>query len=337
MRKHVVLKVALTLTAAVLASVPYDHARAQAPAADARYPSKPIRIVVGFPPGGATDILARILGPHLTTAWGQPVVIDNRGGATGTIAADMVSRATPDGYTLMMVPSGPFTGSAALLDNLPYDTATGFAAVSLLAWVTNALVVPATSPINNLQDLIRFAKEKPGQVTNGSSGNGSLHHLAGEVFKRLTGTQITHVPFKGGGPVMVALAASEITFAFSSVPSVMPLVQAKRLKAIVVTSAKRSTTLPDVPTIAEAGLPLPPGLEMREWYGVVAPLKVPKPIIAKLNSEMVKIYKRPDVGARLAEMGTEPAGSTPEELARQIVNDVKTWSKVVKDAGIRAN
>ena len=169
-----------------------------------------------------------------------------------------------DGYTLMMVPSGPFTGSAALYENLPYDTATGFASVALLAWVTNALVVPATSPINNLNDLIRLAKEKPGQVTNGSSGNGSLHHLAGEVFKKLTGTQITHVPFKGGGPVMVALAASEVTFAFSSVPSVMPLIQSKRLKAIVVTSAKRSTTLPDVPTIAEAGLPLPAGLEMRE-------------------------------------------------------------------------
>ena len=336
MRKHVVAKVTLALAAAVLAPVPYDHAHAQT-AADSRYPSKPIRIVVGFPLGGATDILARILGPHLTNAWGQTVVIDNRGGATGTIAADMVSRATPDGYTLMMVPSGPFTGSAALLPNLPYDTSTGFAAVSLLAWVTNALVVPAASPINNLQDLIRLAKEKPGHVTNGSSGNGSLHHLAGEVFKHLTGTKITHVPFKGGGPVMVALAASEITFAFSSVPSVMPLVQSKRLKAIVVTSAKRSATLPDVPTIAEAGLPLPAGLEMREWYGVVAPLKVPKPIIAKLNSEMVKIYRRPDVGARLAEMGTEPAGSTPEELARQIINDVKTWTKVVKDAGVTAN
>jgi len=305
--------------------------------AAANYPSKPIRIVVGFPPGGATDILARILGPHLTSAWGQPVVIDNRGGATGTIAADMVAKATPDGYTLMMVPSGPFTGSASLYDNLSYDTATGFASISLLAWVTNALVVPQSSPINNLQDLIRLAKEKPGQLTNGSSGNGSLHHLAGEVFKRLTGTQITHVPFKGGGPVIVALASGEVTFAFSSVPSVMPLIQSKRLRAVVVTSAKRSVTLPDVPTIAEAGLPLPAGLEMREWYGMIAPLKVPKPIIAKLNAEMVKTYKRADVGARLAEMGTEPAGSTPEELARQIINDVKTWGKVVKDAGIRAN
>ncbi len=335
MQKRAFLKVTLAMSAVALVSIPHTHAQAPA-SGDARYPSKPIRIVVGFPPGGATDILARILGPQLTNAWGQPVVIDNRGGATGTIAADMVSRATPDGYTLMMVPSGPFTGSAALLD-LPYDTATGFASVSLLAWVTNALVVPANSPVNNLQDLIRLAKEKPGQVTNGSSGNGSLHHLAGEVFKKLTGTQITHVPFKGGGPVMVALAAGEITFAFSSVPSVQQLIQSKRLKAIVVTSTKRSATMADVPTIAEAGLPLPAGLEMREWYGVVAPLKVPRPIIAKLNAEMVKIYRRPDVSARLAEMGTEAAGSTPEELAKQIINDVRTWTKVVKDAGIKSN
>lgn len=308
---------------------------AQGAAAD--YPNKPIRIVVGFPPGGATDILARILSQHLANSWGQPVVVENRGGAGGTIGADMVHKATPDGYTLMMVPSGPFTVSASTYENLPYDTATGFAAISLLAWVTNALVVPQASPINNLQDLLRLAREKPGQLTNASSGNGSLHHLAGEVFKRMTGTKIVHVPFKGGGPALVALAGNEVSFAFASVPSAMPLIQAKRVRAIVVTSAKRSGALPDIPTIAEAGLPLPAGLEMREWYGMVAPLKVPQPIIAKLNAEMIKIFKRPDVQTRLAEMGAEPAGSTPKELAVQIANDVKTWAKVVKEAGVRAN
>ena len=332
---HIMQKQALTALA--ISTAIFGASGVSAQDAAANYPAKPIRIVVGFPPGGATDILARILSAQLTPAWGQPVVIDNRGGAGGTIAADMVHKATPDGYTLMMVPSGPFTVSASTYDKLPYDTATGFAAISLLAWVTNAIVVPQNSPVNNLQDLIRLAKEKPGQVSNASSGNGSLHHLAGEVLKRLTGTNMTHVPFKGGGPALVAVAAGEVTFAFASVPSAMPLLQAKRLRAIVVTSAKRSSALPDIPTIAEAGLPLPAGLEMREWYGMVAPLKVPQPIIAKLNSEMVKIFKKPDVQTRLADMGAEPAGSTPKELAVQIATDVQTWAKVVKEAGIRAN
>lgn len=303
----------------------------------AHYPQRPIRVVVGFPPGGATDILARILSQHMSASWGQSVVVDNRGGAAGTLAADMVSKATPDGYTLMMVPSGPFTISASTYDNLPYDTATGFAAISLLAWVTNAIVVPQNSPINTLQDLIRMAKEKPGQLTNSSSGNGSLHHLAGEVFKQLTGTKIVHVPFKGGGPALVAVSTGEVTFGMASLPSAMPLIQARRIRPIVVTSLKRSAALPDVPTIAEGGVPLPAGLEMREWYGMVAPLKTPPDIINKLNAEMVKIFKRPDVQARLADMGAEPAGSTPRELAVQIANDVKTWAKVVKDAGVKAN
>lgn len=327
-----------TIAALVLAGAGIstaNHTFAQGAAAN--YPQRPIRVVVGFPPGGATDILARILSGHLASSWGQSVVVDNRGGAGGTVAADMVSKATPDGYTLMMVPSGPFTVSASTYDKLPYDTATGFAAISLLAWVTNAIVVPQASPINTLQDLIKLAKDKPGQVSNASSGNGSLHHLAGEVFKRLTGTTMVHVPFKGGGPALVAVASGEVTFAFASVPSAMPLIQAKRLKPIVVTSVKRSAALPDVPTIAEAGVPLPAGLEMREWYGMIAPLKVPEPIITKLNAEMIKIFRRPDVRAQLADMGAEPAGSTPQELATQIASDVKTWAKVVKEAGVRAN
>ena len=326
-----------TIAALVLVStgISITHTLAQGTAAD--YPQRPIRVVVGFPPGGATDILARILSGHLAQAWGQTVVVDNRGGAAGTIAADMVAKATPDGYTLMMVPSGPFTVSASTYEKLPYDTATDFAAISLLAWVTNAIVVPQASPIKTVQDLIRLAKEKPGQVSNGSSGNGSLHHLAGEVFKRLVGIELVHVPYKGGGPALVAVSTGEVTFAFASVPSAMPLIQAKRVRPIVVTSLKRSAALPDVPTIAEAGVPLPAGLEMREWYGMIAPLRTPQPIIVKLNTEMVKIFRKPDVQARLVEMGAEPAGSSPRELALQIASDVKTWAKVVKEAGVRAN
>ena len=326
-----------TIAAMVFASTGFitTHTLAQGVAAD--YPQRPIRILVGFPPGGATDILARILAGHLAPAWGQQVVVDNRGGAGGTVGASIAAKATPDGYTLMMVPSGPFTISVSTYENLPYDAVKDFAAISLLAWVTNAIVVPSVSPVRTLQDLIALAKEKPGQVTNASSGNGSLHHLAGEVFKRLTGTSMVHVPFKGGGPALVAVAANEVTFAFASVPSAMPLIQAKRVRPIVVTSLKRSTALPDVPTIAEAGVQLPAGLEMREWYGMLAPARTPPAIVSKLNAEMVKIFSRPDVQTRLAEMGAEPAGSSPKELAAQIASDVKTWAKVVKEAGVRAD
>ena len=328
----------LTIAAALVlagAGITATHTLAQGTAAD--YPQRPIRILVGFPPGGATDILARILATHLATSWGQQVVIDNRGAAAGTFAASIAAKAAPDGYTLMMVPSGPFTISVSTYANLPYDAVRDFAALSLLAWVTNALVINQNSPVQSLQDLIRLAKEKPGQLTNGSSGNGSLHHLAGEVFKRLTGTSIIHVPFKGGGPMIVAVAGNEVTFAFASVPSAMPMIQAKRIRPLVVTSLKRSITLPDVPTIAEAGVPLPAGLEMREWYGMLAPARTPPAIVDKLNAEMVKIFRRPDVQTRLNEMGAEFAGSSPKELAAQIASDVKTWAAVVKEAGVRAD
>ena len=327
----------LSIAALVLAGAGFNttHTLAQGTAAD--YPQRPIRVLVGFPPGGATDILARILGTHLATSWGQQVVIDNRGAAAGTFAASIAAKAAPDGYTLMMVPSGPFTISVSTYQKLPYDAVRDFAAISLLAWVTNALVINQASPVQSLQDLIRLAKEKPGQVTNGSSGNGSLHHLAGEVFKRLTGTSIIHVPFKGGGPMIVAVAGNEVTFAFASVPSAMPLIQAKRIRPLVVTSLKRSAALPEVPTIAEAGVPLPAGLEMREWYGMLAPARTPPAIVDKLNAEMVKIFKRPDVQTRLSEMGAEFAGSSPKELAAQIASDVRTWAAVVKEAGVRAD
>ena len=327
----------LTIAALVLAGAGITTTHTLAQGTAAAYPQRPIRVLVGFPPGGATDILARILAAHLAPSWGQQVVVDNRGGATGTLAASIAAKATPDGYTLMMVPSGPFTISVSTYEKLPYDAVKDFAAISLLAWVTNALVIHQASPVQTLQDLIRLAKEKPGQLTNGSSGSGSLHHLAGEVFKRLTGTNTVHVPFKGGGPMLVAVAANEVTFAFASVPSAMPLIHAKRIRPLVVTSQKRLPALPDVPTIAEAGVPLPAGLEMREWYGMLAPARTPQAIVDKLNAEMVKIFRRPDVQTRLSEMGAELAGSSPKELAAQIASDVKTWTAVVKEAGVRVD
>ena len=254
--------VVAVLLAGITLAAPYTHAQG---GAAPNYPTRPIRLVVGFPPGGATDILARILSQHMPESIGQPVVVDNRGGASGTIAAAMVAKAPPDGYTIMMVPSGPYTISASTYTKLPYDAVRDFAGVSLLVWVTNVIVVPQPSPAKNLQDLIRMAKEKPGQVTFSSSGAGSLHHLAGEVLKRMTGTDMIHVPFKGAGPAMAALAGSEVTFGFTSMPSAMPLIHAKRIRPIAVTSMKRMPALPDTPTMTEAGVPPPAVLDFREW------------------------------------------------------------------------
>jgi tripartite-type tricarboxylate transporter receptor subunit TctC len=322
------------LLAGVGIAVPHAHAQG---GSIAKYPERPIRLVVGFPPGGATDILARILSQHMPESIGQPVVVDNRGGASGTIAAAMVAKAAPDGYTIMMVPSGPYTISASTYTKLPYDAVRDFTGVSLLVWVTNVIVVPQNSPLRTLQDIVRMARDKPGHVSFSSSGAGSLHHLSGEVMKGLTGTQMIHVPFKGAGPALAALAGGEVTFGFTSMPSAMPLIHAKRIRPIAVTSEKRMPALPATPTMTEAGLPPPPGLDIREWYGVIVPAATPAPIVSKLSAEMVKVYKRPDVQKRLTEMGADYVGSTPQALNRQLANDVRTWAKWVKDAGIRAD
>lgn len=329
MRKGVV--VAVLLAAVGIAT---QHAHAQGGAAP-KYPERPIRLVVGFPPGGATDILARILAQHMGDSIGQTVVVDNRGGASGTIAAAIAAKAPPDGYTIMMVPSGPYTISPSVYGKLPYDAVRDFTGVSLLAWVTNVIVVPQASPAKTLQDLIRMAKEKPGQVTFSSSGAGTLHHLSGEVLKRLTGTDMIHVPFKGAGPAMAAVAGGEVGFGFTSMPSAVPLINGKRIRALAVTSMKRMPALPDTPTMTEAGVPPPPGLDIREWYGVIAPAATPAAIVNKLNAEMVKAFKRPDVQTRLTEMGAEYVGSSPQALSKQLANDVRTWAKWVKDVGVR--
>ena len=322
------------LLAGVGIAIPHAHAQG---GSVSKYPERPIRLVVGFPPGGATDILARILSQHMPEAIGQPVVVDNRGGASGTIAAAMVAKAAPDGYTIMMVPSGPYTISASTYTKLPYDAVRDFTGVSLLVWVTNVIVVPQNSPLRTLQDIVRMARDKPGHVSFSSSGAGSLHHLSGEVMKGLTGTQMIHVPFKGAGPALAALAGGEVTFGFTSMPSAMPLIHAKRIRPIAVTSEKRMPALPATPTMTEAGLPPPPGLDIREWYGVIVPAATPASIVSKLSAEMVKVFKRPDVQKRLTEMGADYVGSSPQALSKQLANDVKTWAKWVKDAGVRAD
>jgi tripartite-type tricarboxylate transporter receptor subunit TctC len=325
-----------TVVAVMLAAVGIAAQNAHAQGgATGNYPDRPIRLLVGFPPGGATDILARILAQHMGDSIGQTVVVDNRGGATGTIAAAIAAKSPADGYTIMMVPSGPYTISPSVYSKLPYDAVKDFTGVSLLAWVTNVIVVPQASPVKSLQDLIRMAKEKRGQVTFSSSGAGSLHHLSGEVLKRITGTDMIHVPFKGAGPAMAALAGNEVNFGFTSMPSAVPLINGKRIRPLAVTSMKRMPALPDTPTMTEAGVPPPPGLDIREWYGVIAPAGTPAAIVNKLNAEMVKAFKRPDVQKRLVEMGAEYVGSSPQAHSKQLANDVRTWAKWVKDTGVR--
>src|SRR5688572_15515351 len=298
------------------------------------YPSRPIRIIIGYAPGGTSDIMSRILGVHLTQAWGQQVVVDNRPGASAQIATDLVAKAAPDGYTLFLTPSGTHTSNVSLYKKLRYDTVKDFAPITLFAWVSNMIVTHPTTPINTLQDLIKMAKEKPGQLTYASVGAGSVSHLSAELLKNITGINMVHVPYKGGGPALTAIASNETTIMFAAVPSATPFVQSKRIKPLVVTSPKRVPTLPDVPTASEAGAP---GLEVMEWYGVLAPAGTPRPIINKLRDEIVKIIRKPEVTSRFGELGADPVGSTPAEFAKQIESDIRMWAKVIKSAGLRAD
>ena len=298
------------------------------------YPSRPIRIVIGYAPGGTSDIMSRILSTHLYSAWGQQVVVDNRPGASAQIATDIVAKAAPDGYTLFLTPSGTHTANPSLYKKLPYDTVKDIAPVTLFAWVSNMIVTHPSSPINSLQDLIRMAKAAPGQLTYASVGAGSVSHLSAEMLKSLTGTNIVHIPYKGGGPALTAIASNEVTIMFAALPSATPFVLSKRIKPLVVTSPKRASALPDVPTVAEAGVA---GLQVMEWYGVLAPAATPASIVNKLRDEIAKIIKKPDVAARFVELGADPVGNTPAEFARQIESDIAMWGKLVREAGIRAD
>ena len=298
------------------------------------YPNRPIRIVIGYAPGGTSDIMSRILSTHLYSAWGQQVVVDNRPGASAQIATDIVAKAAPDGYTLFLTPSGTHTANPGLYKKLPYDTVKDFAPVTLFAWVSNMIVTHPSSPINSLQDLIRMAKAAPGQLTDASVGAGSVSHLSAEMLKSLTGTNIVHIPYKGGGPALTAIASNEVTIMFAALPSATPFVLSKRIKPLVVTSPKRASALPDVPTVAEAGVA---GLQVMEWYGVLAPATTPAAIVTKLQGEILKIIRKPEVAARFVELGADPVGNTPAEFARQIESDIAMWGKLVRDSGIRAD
>ncbi len=296
------------------------------------YPSKPVRMVVPFPPGGTTDILARAVGQKLSEAWGQQVVIDNRPGAGGNIGTDIVAKAPADGYTLLMGTVGTHAINASLYAKLPFDPIKDFAPVALVASVPNVLVVNATIPATSVKELIALAKSKPGQLNFASSGNGTSIHLSGELFKSMTGTSILHIPYKGSSPALTDLIGGQTNMMFDNLPSSMGHIKSGKLRALAVTSAKRSPALPDVPTIAEAGVA---GYEASSWFGVLAPAGTPKEIVAKINADIVKALGVPEIKERLSSQGAEPVGNTPEQFAAYIGTELVKWAKVVKDSGAK--
>ena len=296
------------------------------------YPSKPIRLVVPFTPGGSTDILARVIGMKLTEAWGKQVVIDNRPGAGGNIGVDLVAKSLPDGYTLVMGHIGTFGVNPTLYPKLPYDSIRDFQPITLVALVPNMLSVNPSLPVKSVKELIALAKAKPGTINFGSGGNGSAAHLAGEYFKLMTKTEITHIPYRGTSPAVTDLIAGQIQMIITGVPPTLNFVKTGKLRALAVATSKRLALLPDLPTIAEAGVP---GYEATQWYGVLAPAGTPRPIVDKLNAEMAKAIKGPDVREKLAADAAEPVGNSPEEFGAFIKKEIARWAPVVKASGAR--
>jgi len=298
------------------------------------YPSKPVRLISPYASGGGSDTLARILGQKLYEAWGQPVVVENRPGAAGTLGAETVARATPDGYTLLVTPSAVLTINPHLYAKLRYDTFKDFIPVTMASNSPYLLVVHPKIPASSVKELIACAKMNPGKMNYSSSGNGSSTHLAGVLFNNMAGVEIVHIPYKGAAPAIVDLLAGNIQMRFSSVVPVLPHVRSGRLRGIAISSPKRYGPLPDMPTIAESGLP---GYAVESFYAVVAPAHTPRAIVSKINAEVVRNLRSPEVAAHMAADGAEVIGSSPEELAKALRDDYARWAQPVKDSGARAD
>ena len=300
-------------------------------AAAQSYPAGPLRMIVPFPPGGGTDILGRVIAQKLNEAWGQPVVVENRGGANGTIGAALAARAAPDGQTMLIVPSG-FAVNPSIRRKLPYDSMRDFAPVGLVASGPYLMVVHPSVPAKTVREFIAWVKSRPGQVNYASTGTGSPPHLAAELLKVTAGIDMQHIPYKGGGAVLPDLLAGRVSMFFGSISTLRPHVQAGKLRAIAVTTVKRPSAMPDVPTFIESGLP---GYEVAGWYGLLAPGKTPREIVHFLNGELRKALAEPDTRRRFAAHGADPGSGTAEEFGALIRSEITKWAKVVQAAGIK--
>ena len=321
------MKVMIRALCALLAAFALG-AHAQAP-----YPNHPVRIIVPFPAGGTTDILARAVAQRLTEALGQPFVVDNRPGAAGNIGADLVAKAAPDGYTMLMGTVGTHAINPGLYPKMPYDHVRDFVPVILVAGVPNVLEINPSIPVNSVQELIAYAKANPGKLNFASSGSGTSIHLSGELFKVMTGVSMAHIPYKGSAPALADLVGGQVQLMFDNLPSSLALIKAGKLKALAVTSTQRSAALPDVPTVAESGLP---GFEASSWFGLLAPAGTPKDVVAKVNAEVAKWLATPDAKEKLTAQGAIVAtGLTPDDFVRHIAAETTKWQKVVKDSGAK--
>jgi tripartite-type tricarboxylate transporter receptor subunit TctC len=295
-----------------------------------QWPAKPVSLVVPFPPGGSSDVLARALTDKLSQALGQTVIVESKPGAGATLGADHVAKAKPDGYTLLMG-AVHHTIATSVYKKLPYDFQKSFVPITTVALVPNVLTVNASSPAKDVKGLIELAKASPGKLSYGSNGNGTAQHLIGTQFSKLAGVDILHVPYKGSAPLVTDLLGGQVQMSFDTLTPVYQHVKGGKLRALAVTTGKRSTALPDVPTLAESGLK---DFDLGTWFGVLAPAGTPQDIVTRLNTEMVKIINTPDFKKRMAEVGAEPIGNSPTEMAKQIKDDTEKYAKLVKEANV---
>jgi len=305
-----------------------------APAGAQHYPERLIRIVNPFPPGGSVDIMARILAQKLGERFGQQVIVENRAGAGGNTGADSVAKAEPDGYTLLFTAPGPLTVNQTLYSKLPFDPAKDFAPIALFATAPIVLIVNPGVPANNVQELIALAKREPGKINFASAGNGTTNHLSGELFKSMAKIDIVHVPYRGAGPAMNDLIAGHVQMFFDLMPVVLPQIAAGKARALANAGATRPSALPNVPTVAEQGLP---GFDASSWYGLVAPAKTPEPVLAKLREEVAKALKAPDMISRIRELGSEPGTAFGDDFAAFLAAETKKWAEVIRASGAKAD
>jgi tripartite-type tricarboxylate transporter receptor subunit TctC len=303
-------------------------------AASAQYPAKPVRLVVPFPAGGPTDIVGRTVAQKLSESLGQPVIVDNRAGAGGVIGTEQVAKAPPDGYTVLLGTIGGLAVAMSLYPNRGYDTLRDFTPVAQAVTVTNIMVVHPSLPVNNVRELVALARAKPGTLNYASSGSGTVTHLAGELLKSMARVNIVHIPFKGGAPALTALMSGEVEMSFENSLIVVPHIKAGKLHALAVTGAQRSRLMPELPTIAEGGLP---GYNASGWYGFVVPAAVPKDIVARLAADITRVLRMPDVIERLSGQGAEPVGGTPEQFGAYIRTEIDKWTRLVKTANMKAD